>query len=169
MIRKNAEILFTPEDTAPDEDRREMKTALETGKSEDERWHLRKDGTRFFATGVMQPLQADGTQGFVKICRDQTQRLEAETAIRDRQTLQRLVQTQEDERRRIARDLHDHLGQQLTALRLKIEGLKANFKAEPAMMKALDETQTQAKKIDDDVSFMTWELRPTALGQSRAS
>jgi signal transduction histidine kinase len=31
------------------------------------------------------------------------------------------------------------------------------------MMKALDETQEQAKKIDDEVSFMSWELRPTAL------
>src|SRR5436305_307030 len=37
--------------------------------------------------------------------------------------LRRLVVAQEDERRRIARDLHDDLGQQLTALRLSLEGL----------------------------------------------
>jgi two-component system CheB/CheR fusion protein len=163
IMGRNSEVLFTPEDRRRRDAQREMTTAVKTGKSEDERWHLRKDGSRFFASGVMQPLQADGSRGFVKICRDQTEKLEAEMAMRDRQTLQRLVQTQEDERRRIARDLHDHLGQQLTALRLKIEGLKANYGTEPAIIKALDDAQAQAKKIDDDVSFMTWELRPTAL------
>jgi len=140
-----------------------MKTALAKGRSEDERWHLRKDGTQFFAAGVMQPLKTDGAGGFVKICRDQTDKIEAQTAIRERAMLKRLVEAQEEERQRIARDLHDNMGQHLTALRLKLEGLKANFAAEPAMIKALDETQAQAKRVDDEVSFMTWELRPTAL------
>jgi signal transduction histidine kinase len=140
-----------------------MKTALDKGRSEDERWHLRKDGTQFFASGVMQPLRSDGVLGFVKICRDQTDKLEAQTAIRERGMLKRLVEAQEEERQRIARDLHDNMGQHLTALRLKLEGLKANYAAEPAMMKAIDETQAQAKRVDDEVSFMTWELRPTAL------
>ena len=61
--------------------------------------------------------------------------------------LRGLVETQEDERKRIARDLHDQLGQQLTALRLKLESLKTSYGAEPAMMKAIDETQKQAQQI----------------------
>jgi signal transduction histidine kinase len=77
--------------------------------------------------------------------------------------LKRLVRSQEEERQRIARDLHDQLGQELTALRLKLEGLKANYGAEPAMMRAIDEAQKQARQIDADVSFLAWELRPTAL------
>ena len=141
-----------------------MDTALETGRSEDERWHVRKDGSQFWASGVMQPLRTDtNVTGFVKICRDQTDKLAAEGAARERKMLQRLVTTQEDERKRIARDLHDTLGQQLTALRLKLEAVKANYGAEPAMIKGIDETQMMAKKIDDDISFLTWELRPTAL------
>jgi signal transduction histidine kinase len=46
---------------------------------------------------------------------------------------------------------------------LKLEGLKANYGAEPAMMHAIDEAQQQALQIDREVSFLTWELRPTAL------
>jgi PAS domain S-box-containing protein len=163
MMGQLTDILFIPEDRRRKVPQLEMKTALDKGRSEDERWHLRKDGTQFFASGVMQPLRSDGVLGFVKICRDQTDKLEAQTAIRERGMLKRLVEAQEEERQRIARDLHDNMGQHLTALRLKLEGLKANYAAEPAMMKAIDETQAQAKRVDDEVSFMTWELRPTAL------
>jgi signal transduction histidine kinase len=92
-----------------------------------------------------------------------TDKIATEEALRERTMLQRIVRTQEDERRRIARDLHDTLGQQLTAMRLKLEALKGNYGAEPAMVKALDETQLMAKQIDDDISFLNWELRPTAL------
>ena len=162
--RTNGDILFTGEDRRKEAPADEMKRALETGKSEDERWHMRKDGSRFFASGVMQPLRTGGNiPGFVKICRDMTDRLAAADAVRDRETLHRLVSTQEDERRRIARDLHDTLGQQLTALRLKLEAVRTRYGAEPAMMKAIDETQLMAKQIDDDISFLNWELRPTAL------
>lgn len=87
----------------------------------------------------------------------------AEQAQREREILKRIVEAQEDERRRIARELHDQLGQRLTALRLKLEGLKSNYAAEPAMIKAIDDLQRQAQKIDDDISFLSWELRPTAL------
>jgi signal transduction histidine kinase len=125
---------------------------------------MRKNGERFFASGFMVPLiEGKKHVGFGKIAQDLSERSRAEQAIREGEMLRRLVNAQEEERQRIARDLHDHLGQQLTALRLKIESLKANYAAEPAMMKALDETQSQAKQIDDEVSFMTWELRPTAL------
>jgi len=163
IIGKSGKILFTPEDRLLGKPEEEMRTALKAGKAEDERWHLRKDGSRFFASGVMQPLRSEGARGFVKICRDQTEKLEGRAAIRARGMLQRLVEAQEEERQRIARDLHDNLGQHLTALRLKIEGLKANYGGGPAMMKAIDDAQVQAKRIDDEISFMTWELRPTAL------
>ena len=52
---------------------------------------------------------------------------ERKTAERQKvELLQRVVTTQEDERRRIARDIHDQLGQRLTALRLKIASLKSS-------------------------------------------
>jgi len=140
----------------------EIQCAAETGKAEDERWHIRKDGTRFYASGVMQPLRDGGIHGFVKICRDNTEKIEAEKAFYDKEMLQKLVGAQEDERKRIARDLHDELGQQLTALRLKLEATKKLCKNEEVCDK-IDEIELIAKQIDADVDFLAWELRPAAL------
>jgi PAS domain S-box-containing protein len=78
---KDARLLFVPEDLAQGAAEREMETAIATGKAEDKRWHVKKDGSRFFANGVMNPLRdAEGRLlGFVKVLRDDTERLEAET------------------------------------------------------------------------------------------
>jgi diguanylate cyclase (GGDEF)-like protein/PAS domain S-box-containing protein len=66
--------LFTPEDRDIGEPMRELEEARTRGRSEDDRWHLRRNGTRFWATGVVTPLwNEDGSlRGFVKIMRDQT-------------------------------------------------------------------------------------------------
>jgi len=164
IIGQSADRVFTPEDRAALVPEKERQTARKKGHASDNRWHLRKDGSRFFASGVMVPLD-DGKHflGFAKIARDLTSSLRAEQTLREREMLGRIVDAQEDERRRIARDLHDQLGQQLTALRLKLEGLKSKFQLEPAIIKAIDESQRYAQKIDNDLSFLTWELRPTEL------
>lgn len=163
IIGELAEILFTREDRFRQIPEEEAKKATATGRAEDDRWLLRKDGSRFFASGVMVPLRDGELGGFVKIARDQTDKLRADAAVQDSKMLHRLVDAQEVERRRIARDLHDHLGQQLTALRLKLESLKAKYSSDPVFVTDIDETQEQARKIDMDVSFLAWELRPTAL------
>src|SRR5688500_1939821 len=76
--------------------------------------------------------------------------------------LRRLVMAQEEERRRIARDLHDDLGQRLTALRLVLEGIARERRDPPDRM-------TQALEmlagIDQGVDFIAWELRPAALDE----
>ncbi|MES2184031.1 MAG: PAS domain-containing protein [Pseudomonadota bacterium] len=88
MLGSVAERFFTPEDRASGRVGLEMHTALVRGRASDERWHLRKDGTRFWANGEMMPLRADDGAhlGYVKILRDFTvqrevaevQRLESE-------------------------------------------------------------------------------------------
>lgn len=79
-----ADLIFTPEDRDAGVPEREMLGARENGCAEDDRWHLRKGGDRFFATGMMMPLLVDDhDQGFVKILRDRTrQREEAERRAR---------------------------------------------------------------------------------------
>jgi two-component system CheB/CheR fusion protein len=51
-----------------------MRRAREEGRAEDERWHVRKDGSRFFASGVTTPLGPAAAYGYAKIARDQTDR-----------------------------------------------------------------------------------------------
>ncbi len=116
IFGQKCEILFTPEDCKKNVPAKEMQAAIERGSVEDERWHVRKDGSLFYVSGVIQPLKDGKMDGFVKIARDMTERIKAEQIRRDKEILQKLVGAQEDERKRIARDLHDELGQLLTAL-----------------------------------------------------
>ena len=53
IIDRSASILFTPEDNLKGVPEREIKFAMESGRAQDSRWHLRKDGSRFWANGVM--------------------------------------------------------------------------------------------------------------------
>ena len=71
---RSVDLLFTPDDRAagiPDE---EALRALDQGRAEDRRWHVRRDGARFFADGVMVPLRDEAGRhvGFAKIIRDAT-------------------------------------------------------------------------------------------------
>jgi signal transduction histidine kinase len=92
--------------------------------------------------------------------------LEQRVADRTRQItalFQRLVSVQEDERRRIARDIHDQLGQQMTALRLNIEALSARAARDRDVIGQVRRTQRLAEELDQSIDFLTWELRPAAL------
>jgi PAS domain S-box-containing protein len=79
------------------------------------------------------------------------------------QLLKRLVSVQEDERGRISRDIHDHLGQRVTALRLKTASLKDLFTENEQVRSRVDQLQEIAEQLDHEVSFVSWELRPSIL------
>jgi PAS domain S-box-containing protein len=85
MLGQPADRFFTPEDVAAGRPALEMGEALRTGRGNDERWHMRQDGTRFFASGEMMALRAAaGTiTGFIKILRDRTEQRVASQALRD--------------------------------------------------------------------------------------
>jgi len=72
IVGRHGSILFVPEDVFRGEAEREMRFASETGRAQDSRWHLRKDGSRFWANGVMLGLrERTGTlRGLAKIVRD---------------------------------------------------------------------------------------------------
>lgn len=74
VLGKPADIIFTPEDKAADAPKKEMETAAIEGRASDERWHQRKDGTRFFMSGVMAPIYDGALTGFVKVAQDITER-----------------------------------------------------------------------------------------------
>lgn len=95
--------------------------------------------------------------------------LRSEIAERERveqqraQLFTRLLLAQEDERRRIARELHDELGQQMTALRLTLETLKALSSDHAQARMQVEALRDLAQQLDQDIAFRVWELRPAVL------
>ena len=83
-IGRSVSDLFTAEDRGAGEPMRELDDARNFGRAEDDRWHMRADGSRFWATGVVTPLRnPDGSlRGYVKIMRDQTTQRLAEEQTR---------------------------------------------------------------------------------------
>jgi PAS domain S-box-containing protein len=75
--------IFTPEDRATAQPEREMRTAAEKGCAQDERFHIRKDGSRFWASGSLTALPGPNGQvrGYAKIMRDHTERREAQKRV----------------------------------------------------------------------------------------
>jgi PAS domain S-box-containing protein len=76
---------FTPEDRAAGLPERALETALREGKFETEGWRVRKDGTRFWASVLVDPIHDEKGEllGFAKITRDVTDRRRAEEALRE--------------------------------------------------------------------------------------
>src|SRR5918997_2182079 len=84
-----AHQLFVPPDRQAGVPEVELQVATEQGRAEDERWHLRKDGSRFWASGVMISLRENGTlRGYAKVVRDFTERRQLEEAVRQTQKLE---------------------------------------------------------------------------------
>ena len=83
IIGRHASILFTAEDNFQGVPERELKFAMETGRAQDSRWHLRKDGSRFWANGVMVGLRDDAGSlvGLAKIVKDDTDLKQSEELL----------------------------------------------------------------------------------------
>lgn len=74
IIGKPASIIFSPEDRANNVTDQELNKARNEGKALDERWHIRQDGSRFWANGYMEAVKdlSGKLIGFVKVFRDMT-------------------------------------------------------------------------------------------------
>jgi PAS domain S-box-containing protein len=126
----------------PEEDKRngkpqwELEVAEKEGRFEDEGWRIRKDGSRFWANVIITALRDRSGKlvGFGKVTRDFTERMQAKEALAKSERSLRdlslhLLSTQDQERKRIGRDLHDSLGQYLAVLKLKIESVASLVEA----------------------------------------
>jgi PAS domain S-box-containing protein len=84
---------YTEEDRATDLPRRVLETAAREGKFEAEGWRLRKDGTRFWAHVVIDPIRDSGGNliGFAKITRDLTEKKRTQEALRESEERFRLL------------------------------------------------------------------------------
>ncbi len=94
-VGRNIGIVYPPEDRQSGVDEQERTTAAAEGRAMDERWHVRKDGSCFWGSGILTALKGEDGKlhGYCKIVRDQTQQHEQqETLIATAEKDQRIAQ-----------------------------------------------------------------------------
>src|ERR1017187_3975524 len=89
VIGKHFDLIFTEEDKKNDVPNVEISKALKEGKATDNRWHIRKDGSKFYAYGLVYPLTSENGEqmGYVKILRDLTERKNSEKFAKEMEEL----------------------------------------------------------------------------------
>ncbi len=144
IMGRHFSCFYPDEDVRDGKPARELVAAASEGRFEDEGWRIRKDGSRFWANVIITAMRDESGKllGFAKITRDVTERMQTQKALekevaerRDaelrfqnserslRQLSLHLLRTQDEERRRIGRDLHDSLGQYLAVLKMKLDSV----------------------------------------------
>lgn len=150
----------------------QLRAALREGHLEREEWRLKKDGQRFWANVAITPmLDEEGRlRGYAKITRDMTERKQAEEDLRSyasrlMSTSRRLLEVQEAERRRLAGELHDRVGPNLTALGIKLELLESGMSPESRAVAAgvIEDCKTLLQETVAATRAVMGELRPQVL------
>jgi PAS domain S-box-containing protein len=137
IIGRHFSCFYCQDDLRAGKPRRELEIAEKEGRFEEEGWRLRRDGSKFWASVTITALRDDTDRlvGFGKVTRDVTERMKAEKSLRALSL--HLLKTQDEERRRIGRDLHDSLGQYVAAMKMSLDTLASSL--EPG------ETETREK------------------------
>src|SRR5579872_656016 len=169
ILGQHFSVFYPEEDILANKPQRELKIAVEQGRVEDEGWRVRNDGSRFWANVIITALKNDAGKliGFAKITRDFTERRATLQALLDseqrlRELSLHLLRTQDEERRRIGRDLHDSLGQYLSLLKMKLDILAPLGDPEVALRDAA----TCAQLVDQcikEVRTISYLLYPPML------
>ncbi|HEX8915327.1 MAG TPA: PAS domain S-box protein, partial [Humisphaera sp.] len=166
-VGRPGDMIFVPEDVAAGEPQRERATAATTGRAKDERWHLRRDGSRFWASGAMTALRGDDgrVQGFVKIMRDETPRKRQEDERADLLASEQAARLEAEHATRLKDDflatLSHELRTPLSAVLIWAKMLKQPGVTPEQLVEGLDairvSAEAQRELIDDllDTSRIT--------------
>ena len=141
-----------------------------------EGWRVRKDGSRFWAHVTITALRSPSgaLRGFAKVTRDRTESRQAEESLREQRALltkaagdllaltRRLVEAEEAERRRLARELHDRVGQNLSALGMNLD-LALAVATVPEVRSRLDDAMTLVEGTLQAIESVMADLRPPLL------
>ncbi len=124
---------------------------------------LRPDGSVRFVLSLGYPVFDDAGElsEYVGTVMDITDRKESERVRAE--LLRRLVGAQEDERRRIAIEMHDQFGQQLSALVLQLAGLRREQGQRTNLGQQLASLEEITRRLDTDLELIVWRLRPPSL------
>ena len=144
IVGRHFSCFYPAEDVLSGKPSAELEMAVKDGRFEDEGWRVRKDGSMMWANVIITPVrdEAGRVVGFGRVTRDFSDRKKTQEALQKeiaerrnaehrlcesekclRELSLHLLRTQDEERRRIGRDLHDSLGQSLAVLKMKLESL----------------------------------------------
>jgi PAS domain S-box-containing protein len=143
---------------------RDLQVAAEQGRFEDEGWRVRKDGSVFWANVIITPIRDDTNKliGFAKVTRDVTDTMRKEKSLRD--LASHLLQLQDEERRRIGRDLHDTLGQCVTAMKISLDSLAYSVTpSNPEINEKVKQCARLAEECVKEVRTISYLLYPPML------
>jgi len=184
IIGRRFSVFYPEEERLACKPERELEIAAKEGRLEDEGWRIRKDGSHFWANVVITALRDNRGEliGFGKVTRDFTERIRADQALRNeveersgaqhklqeserslRQLSLHLLQSQDEERRRIGRDLHDSVGQYLVALKMKLDSLNSGAARNQFNAGALAECVQLTEEALKEVRTVSYVLYPPLL------
>jgi two-component system, chemotaxis family, CheB/CheR fusion protein len=160
-VGESGAMIFTPEDRERGAVEQEMSTAREHGRAEDERWHVRRDGSRFYCSGIMHPLyrEAGELHGYVKIARDWTDRKREEdykeALIRQEQLTVAAVEAENRMKDEFLAVMSHELKNPLNLIQITAEvlarlpDLRGSQQSQRAIKTIQRSVQSQARIIDD--------------------
>jgi PAS domain S-box-containing protein len=166
ILGRHFSFLYTAEDRKARRPELALAMAAAQGTFQEEGWRLRKDGSRFWADVVITALRDKKGQlrGYAKITRDASERKQAEEALQ--QLSARLMKLQDEERRRLARELHDSTAQRLTALATYLALLeKSAGPLNRQALNALSECRSLAEECHREIRTLSYLLHPPILDE----
>ncbi len=123
----------------------------------------RRDGSAFPVEIQNHPIEYNGTMMEVAVIRDITRRKQTEKALRQERVkrISSVIDGQEQERRRVARELHDGLGQSLVAIKLRLEN--AMNSPNEKIMRIVSDTLALCDTTIDEVRRISDDLMPAVM------
>jgi PAS domain S-box-containing protein len=157
MVGQSLGILFTPEDRDRGIPDQEVQLAVNFGKAEDDRWQMRRDGSRFWATGILIALrdQNQNVVGFGKILRNRTDLREQLDALRNQvQALTAANQRKDNFLATFSHELRNPLASICTAVELISRTASANADLNGSL-KLIEEQLDFVRRMLDDLLDVT--------------
>src|SRR4051794_15849063 len=136
IVGEHFSRFYTPEDREAGEPQRALRIAMDEGRFEREAWRLRKDGTRFWANVVIDPIRdpSGSIVGFAKVTRDVTERREGQIALE--QAREALFQAQKMEAiGQLTGGIAHDFNNLLTAVLGSLELLRKRLPDDPKIMR----------------------------------
>lgn len=192
IIGKHFSVFYPEPDLKSRKPWYELEVAAKEGRFEDEGWRLRKDGSKFWANVIITAIRDEGGRllGFGKVTRDLSDKKRAHEELEQahrhlqkevlerriaekklqkseeslRRLSQHLLRTQDEERKRIGRDLHDSLGQCLAVLKINLDSVQLALPA--AQAKAISQIEQCLQLTDEairEVRTIAYVLYPPML------